>query len=250
MHQQLSGKTALVTGGTSGIGLAIAEAFIAEGAHVFITGRRTAQLDDAKAQLGDHVTTIQGDVGQLDDLDRIYAVIRAAGRPLDIVVANAGGGSFAPLGQITEAHFDQTFDTNVKGTLFTVQKALPLLNDGASVILMASTTSITGTPAFSVYSATKAAVRSFARTWALDLKDRHIRVNAVSPGPTLTPGLTDLAPDAEQAQALLDGLTSGVPLGRMGQPEEIAQAVVFLASDRSSFITGTELFVDGGTAQV
>ena len=250
MNQQLPGKTALVTGATSGIGLAIAAAFIAEGAHVYITGRRPAQLEAARLQLGAHATAIQGDVSQLDELDRIYEVIRASGRLLDIMVANAGGGSFAPLGQITEAHFDQTFDTNVKGTLFTVQKALPLLNDGASVILMASTTSITGTPAFSVYSATKAAVRSFARTWSLDLKDRRIRVNALSPGPTLTPGLTDLAPDAEQASAMLDTLISSVPLGRMGQPEEIAQAAVFLASDRSSFVTGTELFIDGGQAQV
>ncbi len=250
MTQELQGKTALVTGASTGIGLAIAQAFIDAGAHVFITGRRQEQLNAAAQKLGPNATAIQGDVAQLDQLDRIYDTITASGRQLDVLVANAGGGSFLPLGQITEAHYDDTFDSNVKGTLFTVQKALPLLRNGASIILTASNATVVGTPAFSVYSASKAAIRSFARTWALDLKDRAIRVNAVSPGATLTPGLLDLAPDEAQAQAMFDSITSTIPLGRLAQPREIADAFVFLASDRSSFITGTELFVDGGQGQV
>jgi NAD(P)-dependent dehydrogenase (short-subunit alcohol dehydrogenase family) len=245
-----AGKIALVTGGTSGIGLATAQRFAAEGAHVYITGRRRPELDAAVALIGANATGIQGDASNLADLDRLFAAIQRERGHLDILFVNAGGGEFAPLGAITEEHFDKTFATNVKGVLFTVQKALPLLRDGASVILNASTTSATGNPAFSVYSATKAAVRSFARNWTLDLKDRHIRVNAISPGPTNTAGLAGLAPDPSQAAGLLAAMVGTVPLGRLGRPDEIAAAVSFLASDDASFITGIELFVDGGSAQI
>ncbi|XXT23944.1 glucose 1-dehydrogenase [Sorangium sp. So ce429] len=250
MSKKLQGKVAIVTGGTTGIGLATAKRFAAEGARVFITGRRQAELDAAVKEIGERATGVRSDVSNLADLDRLYEVVKQQGAPIDVVFANAGGGEFAPLGAITEEHFDKTFAINVKGVLFTVQKALPLLRDGASIILNGSTTASTGTPAFSVYSATKAAVRNFARTWALDLKDRGIRVNVISPGPIDTPALRGLVATEEQAQQLKASLVASVPLGRLGLPEEVAKAAVFLASDDSSFTNGAELFVDGGTAQV
>lgn len=249
MSKQLDGKIALVTGGTSGIGLATAQELAEQGARVFITGRRQAELDAAVDAIGPAATGLRADASVLADLDTVYAEIaRRAGR-LDILFANAGGGDMMPLGAITEEHFDRVFGTNVRGTLFTVQKALPLLVDGASVILTASTTSVQGTANFSVYSASKAAVRNFARSWVLDLKDRGIRVNVVSPGPIRTPGLGGLVPD-EGRQGLFDYLASQVPLGRLGEPREIGKSVAFLASDAASFINGIELFVDGGMAQV
>ena len=247
---KLEGKVAVITGGNSGIGLATAKRFVAEGAYVFITGRRQAELDAAVKQIGKNVTAVQSDVSNLGDLDRLYATVKQQKGRIDILFANAGGGEFAPLGSITEEHFDKTFNSNVKGLLFTVQKALPLFKDGGTIILNASIVSIKASPAFSVYSATKAAVRSFARSWTLDLKDRKIRVNAVSPGPIETPGLSGLAQNAEQEKQIKAGLVSGVPMGRMGTADEIAKAVVFLASDDSSYVTGIELFVDGGMAQI
>ncbi|UQA57715.1 SDR family NAD(P)-dependent oxidoreductase [Polyangium aurulentum] len=250
MSKKLEGKVAVVTGGTSGIGLAAAKRFAAEGAYVFITGRRQPELDAAVKEIGKNATGIRGDVSNLADIDRLYDAVQQQKRPIDVLFANAGGGEFAPLGAITEAHFDKTFDVNVKGVLFTVQKALPLLRDGGSIILTGSTTGTTGSPAFSVYSATKAAIRNFARNWILDLKDRRIRVNTISPGPIDTPGLHDLGGSEEQARQLKDQLISLVPLGRLGLPDEVAKAAVFLASDDSSFVNGIELFVDGGAAQV
>ncbi|PJM71188.1 SDR family NAD(P)-dependent oxidoreductase [Achromobacter ruhlandii] len=249
MNQQLNGKIALVTGGTTGIGFAAAQELAAQGARVFITGRRQAELDAAVAALGGAAAGIRADGAVLGDLDNVYAQIARTAGKLDILLANAGGGDMLPLGAITEEHFDRIFGTNVRGTLFTVQKALPLLVDGASVILTASTVSLQGTANFSVYSASKAAVRNFARSWALDLKDRGIRVNVVSPGPIRTPGLGGLVPD-EARQGLFDHLAAQVPLGRLGEPREIGKAVAFLASDAASFINGIELFVDGGMAQV
>ncbi|MEH2406753.1 glucose 1-dehydrogenase [Nostoc sp.] len=248
--KKLEGKIALVTGGNSGIGLATAKQFVAEGAYVYITGRRQAQLDTAVEAIGKNVTAVQSDVSNLADLDRLFATIKQEQGHLDIIFANAGGGQIAPLGAITEEHFDKTFNINVKGLLFTVQKALPLLPEGASIILNASTTSIKGTPAFSVYSATKAAVRSFARNWILDLRERKIRVNAISPGVVLTPGYDHLGLNDQQLQEFVDSQASTIPLGRVGKPDEIAKAVVFLASDDSSFVNGIELFVDGGMAQI
>jgi NAD(P)-dependent dehydrogenase (short-subunit alcohol dehydrogenase family) len=250
MSDKLNGKIALVTGGSSGIGLATARRFATEGAYVFITGRRQAPLDAAVAEIGASAFGIRGDVSQLADLDRIYEAIRERKGRLDVLFANAGGGAIAPLGEITEAHFDATFDTNVRGLLFTVQKALPLMQNGASIILNASTASTVGTPAFSVYGATKAAVRSFARNWTLDLKGRGIRVNAISPGVVPTPGYDGLGLTAEQMQGFIDVQVQNIPLGRVGTPDEIAKAVVFLASDDSSFVNGIELFVDGGMAQI
>jgi len=247
---KLQGKIALVTGGNSGIGLATAQRFAKEGARVFITGRRQTELDAAVKLIGPNAIGVQGDVSKLTDLDRLYDVIKQKAGHLDVLFANAGGGEFAPLGQITEAHFDKTFSINVKGLLFTVQKALPLMPDGASIILNASIVSIKGIPAFSVYSATKAAVRSFARTWTVDLKDRKIRVNALSPGPIATPAIDTLAGGKEEGDKFKANMAAGVPLGRVGDPDEIAKVAVFLASDDSSYVTGIELFVDGGMAQI
>jgi NAD(P)-dependent dehydrogenase (short-subunit alcohol dehydrogenase family) len=250
MSGKLEGKVAVITGGNSGIGLATAKRFVAEGAYVFITGRRQAELDSAVKQIGENVTAVQGDVAKLADLDRLYATVKAQKGRIDILFANAGTAELAPLEKITEEHFDKIFDTNGKGMLFTVQKALPLIPDGASIILNASIVASTGNPAFSVYSATKAAVRSFARTWILDLKERKIRVNAISPGPIGTPGLDGLAQTEGIGDQVKAGLVASVPMGRLGTPDEIARAAVFLASDDSSFVTGTELFVDGGAAQI
>jgi NAD(P)-dependent dehydrogenase (short-subunit alcohol dehydrogenase family) len=250
MGHRLAGKVAVITGGSSGIGLATAKRFIEEGAHVFLTGRRQAELDEAVKQLGPNATGIRGDVSNLADLDRLFSAVKLKGK-LDIVFANAGIGEFAPLAEITEQHFDKHFGVNVKGMLFTVQKALPLLRDGASVILNASIVASTGNPAFSVYSATKAAVRSFARTWAVDLRDRKIRVNAISPGIIPTPGYnTSLGMNAQQVDQFVESALPNIPLGRAGTAEEIAKAVLFLASDDSSYVNGIELFVDGGLAQI
>ena len=246
----LEGKIALVTGGSSGIGLATAKRFVFEGAYVFITGRRDTELAAAVKEIGKNVTGIQGDVSNLGDLDRLFAQIKREKGKLDIVFANAGVATYAAFGKITEEHFDSIFGINVKGLLFTVQKALPLLPDGASIILNASIVASKGLSANSVYSATKAAIRSFARTWTTDLKDRRIRVNAVSPGPIDTPGLNNLVASTGAGEQRLKAISSNVPLGRLGTPDEIAKAVVFLASDDSSYVTGTELFVDGGFAQV
>jgi NAD(P)-dependent dehydrogenase (short-subunit alcohol dehydrogenase family) len=247
---KLERKIALITGGNSGIGLATAKQFVNEGAYVFITGRREPELAAAVKKIGRNVTAVQGDVSKLGDLDRLFAQIKREKGTLDIVFANAGAAKLAPLGQITEEDYDSIFDINVKGVLFTVQKALPLLPDGASIILNASIVASKGFPEWSVYSATKAAVRSFARTWTADLKYRHIRVNAVSPGYTDTPGLSELLASEEAGEQRKKMISDSVPLGRFGTPDEIAKAVVFLASDDSGYITGTEVFVDGGVAQV
>jgi NAD(P)-dependent dehydrogenase (short-subunit alcohol dehydrogenase family) len=247
---KLEGKVALITGGHSGIGLATAKQFVSEGAYVFITGRRDAELAAAAKGIARNVTSVQGDVSNLDDLDRLFAQIKREKGKLDIVFANAGLAKYAPFGKITEELFDSIFNINVKGLLFTVQKALPLLPDGASIILNASIVGSKGLSSNSVYSATKAAVRSFARTWTTDLKDRRIRVNAVSPGSIDTPGLNELLASSETGQQRLKMISNSVPLGRLGTPDEIAKAVVFLASDDSSYVTGAELFVDGGFAQV
>ena len=241
---KLEGKVAVITGGSSGMGLATAKRFVAEGAYVFITGRRRAELDAAVKEIGKNVTAVQGDVANLSDLDRLYGTVKAEKGHLDIVFANAGVGELAPIGSITEEQFDKVFDVNAKGTLFTVQKALPLFKNGGSIIMNGSIASVKGVPGFTVYSATKAAIRSFARTWTVDLKGQNIRVNVLSPGTIDTPILAPL-PKEVIAQIL-----SGTPMGRMGESDEIAKAVVFLASDDSSFITGIELFVDGGAAQI
>ena len=250
MATKFNNKVVVVTGGTSGIGLATAKAFAAEGASVFITGRGQDALDAAVREIGGQVVGVRGDMSQLADIDRLYDAVQQKHALIDVVFANAGGGDMAPLGAITEEQYQRTFDTNVKGVLFTVQKALPLLKDGASVILTSSTTSVSGTPAFSVYSATKAAVRNFARNWILDLKDRRIRVNAVSPGVTDTAGLNDLFGGGAQAESTKDYLAGLIPAGRVGKPDEIAKAVLFLASDDASFVNGVELFVDGGQVQI
>ncbi|MES2102456.1 MAG: SDR family oxidoreductase [Pseudomonadota bacterium] len=249
MSKKLEAKVALITGGTSGIGLASAQEFAAQGATVFITGRRQAELDAAVKSIGSNAIGIRDDVSSMEDLDRVYAQIKARAGHLDILFANAGGGDMMPLSAVTEEHFDRIFSNNVKGMLFTVQKALPLLKDGSSIILTSSTTSSKGTENFSVYSASKAAVRNFARSWLLDLKPRNIRVNAISPGPVRTPGLGELVP-AEHREGLFAHLSTLVPVGRLGEASEIAKAVTFLASGDSSFINGIELFVDGGTAQI
>jgi len=244
MMGKLENKVAVITGGTSGMGLATARRFVAEGAHVFIMGRRRKELDAAVKGIGTNITGVQGDIGTLGDLDRLYETVKAKEGRIDILFANAGIGEFVPTGAITEEHFDRTFNVNVKGTLFTVQKALPLFNDGGSIILTGSIASVKGIPAFGVYSATKAAIRSFVRTWTLELKDRKIRANVISPGTIDTPILAPLPKDA------IAQIVASIPMGRMGEADEIAKAALFLASDDSSFVTGIELFVDGGTAQV
>ena len=244
MTRRLERKTAVITGGSEGIGLATAKLFVEEGAYVFITGRRQKELDEAAKTIGANVCGVRGDVAQLADLDRLYETVSKVKGRIDIVFANAGVGDFVPFGAVTEAHFDTVFNINVRGTLFTVQKALPLLNDGGSIILNGSVAGVKGTAAFGVYAASKAAVRSFVRTWTADLKDRRIRSNVVSPGPINTPLARRLSAD------VIGRMVSTIPMGRMGEPEEVAKAALFLASDDSSFVTGIELFVDGGRAQV
>lgn len=245
---QLEGKTALVTGGTSGIGLATAQRLAEEGAHVFLTGRKQAGVDEAVASIGENATGVRGDITDAGDLATLAEAIRARGEGLDVVFANAGGGEFATLEDETPEHLADTFNRNVGGTTFTVQAVLPLLNEGASIVLAGSTAASRGVPSFGAYAASKAAIRSLGRTWAAELVDRKIRVNTVVPGPVETPGLRGLAPGQEQA--LVDGEAATVPMGRVGQPAELANAVLFLASDQSSFMTGAELFVDGGSTQV
>ncbi|MFD4942114.1 SDR family NAD(P)-dependent oxidoreductase [Streptomyces sp. NPDC058239] len=240
---KLQGKIAVITGGTTGIGLATAKLFVREGAYVFITGRRQKELDEGVQAIGSNVCGVQGDVTEPADLDRLYETVKAKGR-IDVVFANAGLGEIASLEDVTEDHFDKIFDINVKGTLFTVQKALPLLNDGASVILTGSVASVKGTPEFSVYGASKAAIRNFVRGWTVELKDRRIRSNVLSPGPIRTPLV------AAQPEEAIERIVSTIPMGRMGEPDEVAKAALFLASDDSSFVTGIELFVDGGRAQI
>ena len=241
---KLQGKVAVITGGTTGIGLAAAKLFVEEGAYVFITGRRQKELEEAVKAIGNNVTGVQGDVSKLADLDLLYETVKAEGRRIDVVFANAGLGEFAALGSITEEHFDKLFNINVKGALFTVQKALPLLNDGGSIVLTGSVGSVKGTPAFWVYGATKAAIRNFVRAWSVELKDRRIRSNVLSPGPTETPMVADQPPEN------IARIVSTIPMGRIGTTEEIAKAALFLASDDSSFVTGIELFVDGGRGQI
>ena len=241
---KLQGKIAVITGGTSGIGLATARRFVAEGAHVFIMGRRRAELDAAVKQIGGKVTGVQGDIAKLADLDRLYQKVKEAEGRIDVVFANAGVGEVVPLGAVSTEHFDQVFNVNVRGTLFTVQKALPLLRDGGSIILTGSIAGVKGLPGFGVYSASKAAIRSFVRTWTLELKDRKIRANVISPGTIDTPILAGLPKEA------IEQIVSSIPMGRMGEADEIANAALFLASDDSTFVTGIELFVDGGTAQI
>ena len=243
-------KVVVVTGGTSGIGLATAKRFAAEGASVFITGRRQQELDAAVKTIGGRASGVRADMSKLADIDRLYDAVQQKHSRIDVLFTNAGGGSMLPLGEITEAHYRDTFDRNVMGTLFTVQKALPLMPPGSSIVLNASTTSIKGTPALSVYSATKAAVRSFARNWTLDLKERKIRVNAISPGVVPTPGYDLMGLTKEQVQGFVDSQVATIPLGRVGTTDEIAKVVVFLASDDSSFVNGIELFADGGMAQI
>jgi NAD(P)-dependent dehydrogenase (short-subunit alcohol dehydrogenase family) len=241
----------VITGGSIGIGLATAKRFVNEGAHVFITGRRQSELDAAVSEIGHNVTDVQGDVSKSADIDKLYAAVKQQKGKLDIVFANAGTGAFAPLEQISEEHFDKQFNVNVKGLLFTVQKALPLLQPGGSIVLNASIVATKGSQALSVYSATKAAVRSFARTWSVDLKDRKIRVNAISPGIIPTPGYnTSLGMTQEQVDQFVQSSIPNIPLGRPGTTDEIAKAVSFLVSDDSSYVTGIELFVDGGLAQI
>jgi NAD(P)-dependent dehydrogenase (short-subunit alcohol dehydrogenase family) len=244
MVKRLEGKTAVITGGTEGIGLATAKLFAKEGAYVFITGRRQKELDEAVKAIGSNVSGVQGDVANLADLDRLYETVAEVKGRIDIVFANAGVAEVVPFGAVTEEHFDKIFNINVRGALFTVQKALPLLNDGGSIILSGSVASVKGTAGAGVYAASKAAIRSFVRTWTTDLKDRRIRSNVVSPGPIDTP-LARL-----QSADVFARIVSTIPMGRMGEPDEVAKAALFLASDDSSFVTGIELFVDGGRAQI
>lgn len=250
MNTSLQGKVALITGGSSGIGLATAERFVSDGAFVFITGRRQSELDAAVAKIGYNVVAIQADSSNLADLDRVHDMVEAQKGRLDIVMANAGILEKAPIGQMSEAHFDRIFSINVKGLVFTVQKALPLMPDGAAIILMSSTVAGKGLGNNSLYAATKAAIRSFARGWVMDLKERKIRVNAISPGPIETPGLAGGAPDPATAQAVFSRLATQIPLGRLGSPEEVANVAAFLASDAASFINGADIQVDGGWAQI
>jgi len=246
----LEGKVAVITGGNSGIGLATAKRFVDEGAQVVITGRREQELQEASDSIGGNVTTVAGDVTRLEDLDRLYAVVKEKHGHIDVLFANAGWGELAPLEAATEEHFDKTFDLNAKGTFFTVQKALPLFKDGGSIILTASVANVRGDPAFSAYAAAKAAVRTFARGWTSELAARKIRVNSMSPGPIETPALEKVGLTAEQVEQVAAQFASQVPLGRRGRAEEVAAAVTFLASDESSYITGIDLAVDGGMAQV
>ena len=251
--KRLEGKVAVITGGSNGMGLATAQRFIDEGAYVFITGRRQNEIDSAVKQIGknnNNVTGVQGDVSNLADLDRLYDTVKQQKGRIDVLFANAGIIELAPLGSITESHFDKIFNINVKGLLFTVQKALPLFQDGGSIILTASINSSKGFETSTVYSATKAAIRSFARTWTVDLKHRKIRVNAISPGPIDTPILNSAVQTEEEIEQIKASLVASVPMGRMGSPDEVAKAALFLASDDSGFITGIELTVDGGTAQI
>lgn len=250
MTRKLENRIAVVTGGTTGIGLGIAQELATEGAKLFILGRRQEELDAAVRSIGNGAVGVRGDVTRLEDLDRLYDAVQQHGGQIDILIANAGGGSFQPLGAITEEEFDRTFGLNVKATLFTVQKALPLLKDGASVILTGSTESTRAIPAFSVYGATKAAIRNFARHWILDLKDRCIRVNTLAPGATHTPGLQGLTASEAEWKGLEGGLSAQIPLGRLADPREIGRAAAFLASDDASYVNGIELFVDGGFAQI
>jgi NAD(P)-dependent dehydrogenase (short-subunit alcohol dehydrogenase family) len=241
---KLNRKVAVITGGSTGIGLAAAKLFVREGAYVFITGRRQKELDEAVKAIGNNVTAIQGDVANLADLDHLYDTVGKVKGRIDVLFANAGVAEFSPLAKVTEAHFDKLFNINVRGTLFSVQKGLPLLNDGGSIILTGSVAGSKGTPAFGVYGATKAALRCLVRGWTMELKDRRIRSNVLSPGPTETPAIDQQPPDA------IARIVSTIPMGRMGKPEEAAKAALFLASDDSSFVTGIELFVDGGRAQI
>ena len=251
MSKKLEGKVALVTGGSSGIGLATAQLFAREGAKVFITARRREELDRAVEQIGHDAIGVQGDIAKLVDLDELHDAIHEQAGRLDVLFANAGGGEFAPLGQISEEHVDKWLGTNIKGTLFTVQKTLPLMPDGASIVLNGSMVSRKAIPAFGVYAATKAALRSFARTWSVDLQARKIRVNVVAPGTVVTPAYkSQLGLSDDQIEQFVDRAVSTTPLGRTGTPDEIAKAVLFLASDDSSYVTGIELFVDGGAAQI
>jgi NAD(P)-dependent dehydrogenase (short-subunit alcohol dehydrogenase family) len=251
MERKLEGKIALVTGGSSGIGLATAKRFVAEGAaRVYVTGRRQAELDAAVAEIGGRAVGVQADSASMGDLDRLFARIKDEQRRLDVAFVNAGGGSLLPLGTITEEQYEDTFGRNVKGVLFTVQRALPLLGEGSSVILNGSTAAVKGTPGFSVYGASKAAVRAFARSWILDLKGRGVRVNVIIPGVVPTPGYDLLGLSKEQVEGFIESQAAAIPLGRVGTPDEIAKAVVFLASDDSSFVNGIELFVDGGMTQI
>jgi NAD(P)-dependent dehydrogenase (short-subunit alcohol dehydrogenase family) len=247
---KLEGKIAVITGGSSGIGLATAKRFVTEGAYVFVTGRRQTELKVAVRDIGKNVTDVQGDVSNLADLDRLYSIVKQQKGHIDILFANAGLGEFSTLEKISEAHFDKTFDVNVKGLLFTVQKAVPLFKDGGSIILNSSIAASKGVEGFSVYSASKAAVRSFARTWTVDLRHHNIRVNAISPGQIDTPAFSDLMQNEEHIRQLKKDLVSNVPLRRMGTPDEVAKVATFLASDESSYVTGIELFVDGGAAQI
>ena len=244
MIKKLDGKIAVITGGSEGIGLATAKLFVEEGAYVFITGRRQKELDEAVKAIGSNATGVRGDVAKMADLDLLYEIVGNAKGRVDIIFANAGVGEFVRFGEVSEEHFDKLININVKGAFFTVQKGLPLLNDGGSIILTGSVAGIKGTPAFGVYAATKAALRSFVRTWTTDLKDRHIRSNVVSPGPIKTPLVT------RQPADVIDRIVSTVPMGRIGEPDEVAKAALYLASDDSSFVTGIELFVDGGRAQI
>lgn len=251
MSQRLAGKVALITGGSSGLGFATAQRFISEGAYVFITGRRQPELDAAAKGLGENATSVRSDISKLADLDRLFTLIKEQKGQLDILFANAGGGAFVPLDQVTEEHFDKYFGINVKGTLFTVQRAVRLMTNGGAIIINGSMVSIKGVPAFGVYAATKAALRSFARTWTMDLKERNIRVNVVSPGTVVTPAYkSELGMNEEQIKEFETQAATTTPLGRTGTPEEIAKAVLFLASDESSYVNGVELFVDGGAAQI
>jgi NAD(P)-dependent dehydrogenase (short-subunit alcohol dehydrogenase family) len=247
---RLEGKVAVVTGANSGIGLASAKRFVAEGAHVYITGRRREELDKAVQAIGRGVTAVQGDVSDLNELDRLFSKVRSDRGRIDVLFANAGLGALEPLGKITESSFDLIFGVNVKGTVFTVQKGLPLMRDGGSIILMGSTTGSMGTPAFSVYSASKAAIRNLARSWALDLKGTGIRVNVLSPGATATPGLFNALARTGMKDPMIAGLIAQTPLGRMSEPDDIAAVALFLASDDSAAMTGSEIFADGGMAQV